>query len=113
MKKSIGIVFLLFVFNLVNAQDENSPAVKLAHHIENKLADSLNLSNQQKAKIFAINMELYKQKTAARGKSQERAAAGKDLQKIESTRDGYYKSILREEQYTLYLKKKHNLVTSK
>lgn len=112
MKKILFLIFVLCVTTFLNAQTDNAPAAQLAHKIADKMKDSLNLTNQQRAKIFAINMELHKQKKEARDKSQDRTVVGKELQRIESGRDEMYKPILTEEQYVLYQKKKRFIVTS-
>jgi len=113
MKKLIFLTTIMFcVAYAINAQQENTPAAQLAHHIANKMADTLGLSNEQRAKIFVINMELYRRKTEARGRSQNRDQVGIDLQKIESKRDSLYKAELTEAQYLLYLQKKRILVTA-
>jgi len=111
--KKIVFIFFLFVLNHTYAQEGNTPAAILAKHIAQKMADSLSLSNQQRAKIFVINMDLYKQKTDARGKSKDRTIIESSLQRIEGKRDSLYKELLTPEQQTLYLKKKINLVSAK
>ena len=112
MKKIFAIVILVFVVNYLQAQDQNTPAAQLAHHIADKMKDTLGLDNQQRAKVFKANMDLYKQKAEARAKSQDRIAVGKDLQRIEGTRDSLYKVVLTEAQYNLYVQKKRYLVTN-
>jgi hypothetical protein len=113
MKKLIFLTTTLFFLSYcLKAQQGNTPAAQLAHHIANKMADTLGLSNQQRAKIFTINMDLFNQKKDARERSQNRDQVAIDLQKIEAQRDSLYKVELTEAQYLLYLKKKKNLVTS-
>lgn len=112
MKKMFAIVVFVLAVNYLQAQEQNTPAAKLAHHIADKMADSLGLNNQQRAKVFQVNMDLNKQKTQARGKSQDRAVVGKDLQRIEGTRDSLYKTLLTATQYGLYIQKKRHLVTN-
>ena len=113
MKKLVVLITVLFSsLSFLHAQ-EQTPAALLAHGIADRMKDSLSLSNQQRAKVFAINMELHSQKMDARKRSQYRAVVGKELQKIEGTRDGLYKTVLTQEQYELYIQKKRNLVTAK
>jgi len=97
--------------NQQQADSSNTPAAQLAHHIADKMTDSLHLSNQQRAKVFQINMDMHKEKTSARGKSHDRNIVGRDLQAIEKSRDERYKGVLTTEQYTTYLAKKQNLIT--
>jgi hypothetical protein len=112
MKKIFVFVVLFFAVLTVCAQQQESPESKLAHKIANKMADSLGLDNQQRAKIFNINMELSRQKKLARKKSTDRSVVGQELQQLEGTRDGMYKTVLTTEQYSLYLQKKRNLVNN-
>jgi hypothetical protein len=111
-----GLLLLFIVFFSVGGlyaqnQQAQTPGAQLAHHIADKMADTLGLTNQQRAKVFTINMELDRRKSEARAKSPDRAVMGKELQKIETGRDALYKSVLTEEQYTLYLQKKRHLVS--
>jgi hypothetical protein len=75
------------------------------------------LSNKTlSGKVVFINLwfaSWFKQKAGARKKSADRTAVGKELQRIESTRDSFYKTVLTDQQYGLYLKKKRSLVNSK
>jgi hypothetical protein len=112
MKKIIVFAILVSLAPHLKSQEDNTPAAQVAHHIANKMADTLELTNQQRAKIFVINMDLHKQKTTARGRSQDRNEVGRDLQKIEGSRDSMYKAVLTEAQYLLYIQKKRNLVTA-
>src|SRR5688572_10814830 len=112
MKKIFVLSVLFFAVLASHAQQPETPAARLAHKIADKMKDSLGLDNQQRAKVFAINMELSKQKIQARGKSQDRAIVGKDLQRIEGSRDTLYHIILRPEQYVLYKQKKKSLVNN-
>ncbi len=111
MKKLVSLL-VLFSICYLQAQSQNTPDAQLAHHIADKMKDTLGLSNQQRANVFQINMDLHKNKKEARGKSNDRTVVGKDLQKIEASRDERYKAVLTIEQYTKYLSKKRKLVTS-
>jgi hypothetical protein len=111
MKKIIFLLSLsFFASGLLCAQP--GPAVQLAHKIADKMKDSLTLSNQQRAKIFQVNMDLFRQKDAARKKSTDRVTVGNDIQSIEKQRDSLYKLELTPGQYLLYMQKKRNLVSS-
>ncbi len=112
MKKIVVFILLLLAACNINAQQQNTPAEKLAHHIANKMADSLNLTNQQRQNIFTANMDLHQQKMQARSKSQDRIIVGKELQRIEGTRNSYYKNILTETEYNLYFQKRQVFITA-
>lgn len=113
MKKSIVVAVAFLFSSTLWGQNADTPAAKLAHYIADKMADSLSLTSQQRSKVFSINMELHKQKAEARKKSTDRSVVGKELQIIEGARDSFYKSVLTEQQFELYLQKKRTLVRSK
>lgn len=113
MKKIVLAVGFCFSVLLLKAQQaQETPEAQVAHKIANKMADSLGLTNQQRAKVFTINMELSKKKKEARKKSTDRTTVGQELQQIEGTRNAMYKSVLTTKQYNLYLQKKRNLVNN-
>ena len=114
MKKLLLFLIFLTYINVLQAQaPENTPAAKLAHHIADKLKDTLGLTNQQRAKVFKINMDLSIKKMNARKKSNDRIVVGEEIQRIEKLRDALYKEVLSEQQYLLYVEKKRNLVTAR
>ncbi len=108
--KKIFIVFSAFFFSIgtTNAQ-ENNPE-KLAEKMADAMKDSLNLNKKQRDDIYAINMQLHDEKVKARKQSTNRAVVGKELQRIENTRDHLYKQVLKENEYALYKQKKRNLI---
>lgn len=112
MKKIVIVVVLFFSVQAMKAQQREASEAQVAHKIANKMADSLGLTNQQRAKIFSINMDLSKKKKEARKKSTDRTVVGQELQQIEGTRNAMYKTVLTQEQYMLYLQKKRNLVNN-
>jgi len=112
MKKIFVFTVLFLIVLISKAQQSQTPAAQVAHNIADKMKDSLSLTNQQRAQIFNINMDLNKQKTTARNSSQDRAVVTSELQKIESSRDSLYKAILTDAQYVLYRQKKRNLISS-
>lgn len=108
------LLALLFSISFVYAQgQQNSPAVLLAQHIANKMADSLALTAQQKTKVLQINMDLHKEKDAARKRTSDRTIVGAEIQRIEKSRDTLYSTVLNEQQYLLYKSKKRNLITAR
>lgn len=110
MKKLFVLLLLLVFVSAIHAQA--TPAAQLAHHIADKMKDSLGLTNQQRAKLFQINMDLFDKKTGARKKSKDRTIIGPELQQVEKTRDGLYKEVLTQQQYLLYLQKKRHMITA-
>lgn len=110
-------VFLLVVLSLFimvpYAQTDSTPAASLSHHIAAKMKDTLGLNNEQRAKVFRVNMDIYKDKSLARIQSSDRLLVGREIQHIERRRDSLYKAILREEQFLKYKEKKTNLVTAR
>ena len=111
MKKIIFLTLLSISFS-GSIMAQQTPAAQLAHKIADKMKDSLGLSNQQRAKVFQINMDLFHQKDEARKRSTDRTVIGRDIQSIEKTRDSLYKPELTTEQYLLYLQKKRWLVNN-
>lgn len=105
--------FLLLSVNFLQAQEHDTTAAKLAHHMADKMKDSLGLNDAQRSEIFSINMELHRQKSEARSESNDRDIVGKNLQKIEGKRNNLYKNVLTTEQFALYFKKKRDLISSK
>jgi hypothetical protein len=110
MKQFLFALFSLFFISTIQAQ--NVPGNQLSHHIADKMKDTLDLSNQQRAEVFQINKDLTDKKDKARKKSNDRAIVGPDIQGVERTRDSLYKEVLTVPQYILYLEKKRNLVTA-
>jgi hypothetical protein len=112
MRKIFSIVIFVLAVNYLPAQEQNTPAAKLAHHIADKMRDTLGLNNQQRARVFQVNMDLYKEKMKARSQSQDRTIVGNNLQRIESKRDSLYRTLLTDPQYSLYVQKKRHLITN-
>lgn len=109
MKKVIVMAFLLVPFFL---KAQNNPATQLAAHIANKMKDTLNLTQQQRNKVYDINMLLYNLKTAARQQHTNPDSVRYYVQKIENRRDTLYHGILPGPKYIIYKQKKRSLVTS-
>lgn len=107
------MITICSVSRLQAQEQQNTPAAKLAHHMADKMKDSLALTNQQRARVFQINMDLYHKKMMARKKSTDRDIVGAEIQSIEKSRDTLYKEVLSAQQYQGYMQKKRNLVTAK
>lgn len=112
MKKIFVIAILFLIADVAKAQKQDTPEAQVAHKIADKMADSLGLNKQQRAKLFAINMELARKKAEARKKSTDRAVVQKQLQLIENSRDSLYKQVLTVDQHNSYLKKKRNVINN-
>jgi hypothetical protein len=113
MKQLVIISIIIFSIGFkLCAQEDNTPAAQLAHKIANKMRDSLNLTNQQTAKIFTINMDLHRKKSQVMHQSQSRDITARQLQTIENTRDSSYSRVLSTDQFSLYLKKKRFIVNN-
>lgn len=112
MKKLLVIATLFFFTVNVHAQKQDTPEAQVAHKMADKMADSLGLTKQQRAKLFSINMEIARKKTEARKKSTDRTVVQKELQKIENSRDSLYKQVLTIEQHSSYLKRKRNVINN-
>lgn len=111
MKNIILFVLLLLSVQVLKAQEIDATA-KLARHIAQKMSDTLDLNDEQQKLLVDINMGLSKRKARFFQKSAKKQDVERELQKIERTRDEQYEKVLTKEQYTLYLKKKGNLVSA-
>jgi hypothetical protein len=102
------VVVLLFS----RAFTQTSPAEQVSEKIARKMKDTLHLSVRAKQQIFGINMKLHQQSYALRRIYYNRDSLQVQMQKIENTRDALYSSVLSNEQFQLYKKKKKNLVNN-
>jgi hypothetical protein len=115
MYKKITLITIFSIVICLNslAQSTNGQAVQLAQKIAKKMKDSLDLTGNQKNKIYDVNMNLHNQKQVARttnaGNPQLMTTA---IQAVEKTRDSLYKPILTVPQYNLYKQTKWNLVSN-
>ena len=109
MKILITLILIVGANVCVSGQDNHA---QLALHIASKLTDTLGLSNQQRAKIFTINMDLAKQKMNARKKVIDREKIRVEMQQVEEFRDGLYKEVFTMEQYAVYISKKKTLLST-
>jgi hypothetical protein len=112
IKLFLTVVLFVLNANIVFAQEQN-PAQSLASKQAKKMQDSLNLTNAERQQIFQINMDLHKSKTEVRqNNTNNRAETGRQLQRIENTRDSLYRTVLAEQKYQLYRQKKRNLINN-
>lgn len=115
MKYTVVLLLVLCLSLATKAQsisDVPAPAVAIANKIADKLKDSLNLSQPQRAKVFAINIQLFNEKRDARASSQDPAVVGRRIQLVENRRDSLYAQVLSEKQKLNYKEKKKNLVNN-
>lgn len=109
MKK---LFIVLLTIAIATGSQAQTVAEDIAGRIAKKMKDSLSLNETQRQQVYDINMRLTSQKQAARAASTDRDIVGKELQRIENTRDGLYQPVLGEEKYLLYKQKKKALVSA-
>ena len=110
MKKLLLPMFVFCLYN-TNMHAQTSPAENVAGSIADKTKDSLQLSPEQREKIFSVNMQLHNLKQEARNQWQSRDSVSRALQRIENTRDSLYRPILTRQQFELYRQKKRILIS--
>ncbi len=106
------LFMFLFVIGIATNSHAQTMAEEIAGRIAKKMKDSLSLTETQRQQVYDINIRLTSQKQAARAASTDREIVGKELQRIENTRDGLYQPILGEEKFGTYKMKKNNLVNN-
>ncbi|HKO82678.1 MAG TPA: hypothetical protein VJU78_19865 [Chitinophagaceae bacterium] len=111
MKKYLFCLFFLIGMQNVKAQ-KTAVAAAVADKIARKMADTLNLTNQQKQQVYDINLRLHDRKMAMRQLHSNNPSLEMYLQRIENTRDSLYQTVLSEEKYLRYRQKKPNLVNN-
>jgi len=112
MKKVKAFIVLSFLLFAAKTSAQPPMAIQLAQHIAQKMKDTLNLTNGQKAQIYTKNIQLHNQKMFVRQHNTNPDSIRIKTQKIEGTRDSLYQTILPAAKYTLYLQKKKNLVSA-
>ncbi len=111
-RKKILLIFLIVFINSLQFVQGQNPATQLANHIADKMKDTLNLTNQKRNQIFAINMYLHNRKMIVRQRTANPELVRAGLQRVEHMRDSMYQTILPSGKYQIYLQKKRFLVTS-
>jgi 3-phosphoglycerate kinase len=118
MKKHTILLFAgIICLNFLHAQDYKVQKVQqnselLARKIAQKMQDSLNLSTEQRKKIYDINLLLQQRKMQARAMYTNRDSIGRQLQIIEHTRDSLYNTVISAEKMQLYKSKKRVLINN-
>lgn len=116
MKHIIFFLLILFISLGLQAQQpptpqQNNAGERLSAKIADKMKDTLNLTQQQRAKVFQVNMRLNNEKMEARRQYTDRTQLQTATQAIEKTRDSLYSPVLTAAQFELYKQKKRFLVT--
>lgn len=105
--KKLLIYFPLFFCCHLYGQTNN-----VSDRIAQKMADSLGLTNTQRARILDINLQMQKSKADVRTKYGDVDSITKHFQRIENTRDSLYSEVIPGNKYKMYLQKKRNLVSA-
>jgi hypothetical protein len=101
---------LSFSYAQPNNQIDNGQ--RLAKKVAQKIKDSLNLTGQQMNQLADINLNVHNQKKQVMSSGWSRDSIGRQLQRIENTRDSLYKQVIPAEKFEAYRKKKRNLVNN-
>lgn len=110
MKILIMLLGLLIITVATSAQA--NPAATVSEKIAQKMKDTLALSNEQKALIYEINMQIHIAKGSIRQEYGLNDSLRIYLQRVENTRDSLYRTVLSNEKYLLYKEKKVTLVSA-
>jgi hypothetical protein len=110
--KNMKHILILFIVIVLNKQlfAQHTAGEQIADKIAQKMKDTLSLSKSQKTQIYNINMQLNNSKSVARQTNTNIDTISIKIQKIENTRDSFYRLILSNKQYDLYRQKKRNLI---
>jgi hypothetical protein len=112
--KNMKHILILFIVIVLNKQlfAQHTAGEQIADKIAQKMKDTLSLSKSQKTQIYNINMQLNNSKSVARQTNTNIDTISIKIQKIENTRDSFYRLILSNKQYDLYRQKKRNLINN-
>jgi hypothetical protein len=100
-------------YNAVGQTNSGNPVGEnLAKKIADRMKDSLGLSEQQRNSIFDINIQIHNQKMEKRKQYANDPLLGNHLQKVENTRDSLYRTVLPEDKFILYKRKRTNIVNN-
>jgi hypothetical protein len=88
-----------------------SDPLTLATVLSNRMADSLHLENERKTAVFGVNLQIERQKDAVRNSGASETAITQKISQVEGRRDGLYRLVMTEMQYSAYREKKANLIT--
>jgi hypothetical protein len=112
--KNMKHILILFIVIVLNKQlfAQHTAGEQIADKIAQKMKDTLSLSKSQKTQIYNINIQLNNSKSVARQTNTNIDTISIKIQKIENTRDSFYRLILSNKQYDLYRQKKRNLINN-
>lgn len=108
MNKILFSLLLVCFAQLLHAQASNDRS--RAAFIAQKLRDSLSLSNAQHDTLYKITLRFLQRKVVFKHPSTGEIVT-KDAY-VEVERDEAYRGVMTVAQYTLYLQKKQNLISS-
>ena len=111
MKRVLFFIALSFAVKSKAVAQMTSPEA-VAEKIANKMKDTLSLTNEQRNQVYNLNILINNNKANIRQQYTNRDSIGYYLQRIESSRDSMYHTVLPEEKYLLYKQKKRTLVSA-
>jgi len=110
MRKILLFLSWILIFMCPVKAQNNNISTQMAERIAQRMADSLQLSDSQKAQIYAINIDIYQQKALLRQNTSRQDTLTPYIQQIENKRNVLYKAVLSQDKYLLYKQNKRNLI---
>ncbi|MBL7882502.1 MAG: hypothetical protein JNL69_00420 [Bacteroidia bacterium] len=98
--KKIILMFILFFASYVTVNAQTADAETRATNQTKLMTDNLSLTNEQKAKVFLINLEKNKQVDAAKAKHANHKEFKVEREKINELRYKELEAVLTAEQNT-------------
>ncbi len=108
----IVLVTVLFLLIGMASKAQSATAIQIADKIARRMKDSLSLTEQQKDSINSLNILLSNKKAQLRKQYTDIDSLQVHFQRVERLRDTLYKTILGDEKYLMYKKKKRYLVSN-
>lgn len=102
LKKVMLLTLLSFSTVRLYAQFSDSTLMLRSIRISNMFRDSLRLTVQEYNRINQINFQILKQKTTIMQDTANRLQTGRNIQRVENTRDSLYQIVLPAEKFLLY-----------
>jgi hypothetical protein len=116
-KTIITSICILCMFSCSQAQTgftkeslKNSTPEQRATFLTDTMRSILNLSNDQYARIYNINLDLAKRTSVILKSHDEKMSKYKQIKSLQDERDSSYKTVLNDTQYKLYMQKKEELI---